>query len=414
MLSSFIFSSFHGRKRSMAHPTDLVRRCIPYPSGMLLYTCRYWIDGVNFNTTVNPWKPAVVSDLKPFKKGALRMMDAGMTNRNNVSKWADRRHKGDADQTPDWSPAGSKGIAYEWMVLLCNEIGINCWVNVPCHTVFAADGLDTLPDYSLRMALLIKTGVDMGEIDLTPLMPKLSTMTAAALVAAGGKQTGVALAKGLRLHVELGNEMWWEPECKNNSVTQGKAIGLPDMSGNMHNSWYAFAQLQVIRAFEAVFGVESNTVYRQFSGQAGNTWLAGNTGPHMFVLDSSKYNPTNIKIEGYAIAPCVKLAQHHHLSLNTARRTAGLIVATRSSVCCRHALLRGYSRVRNRIRHFALAYTHTHIHTHTHTQVLGRPGNVTRCQVDSTGGCIVCRVSQDACAERHRAHRVRGRAWHGG
>lgn len=256
----------------------------------------------DFNTTQNPWKPAVVSDLKPFRKAALRMMDAGMTNRNNVSRWADRRQKGDADQTPDWSPQGSRGVAYEWMVLLCNEVGINCWVNVPCRTVSATDGF-ALPDYALRMALLIKTGVDMGALDLAPLLPKLSEMDTAALVAAGGRRTGVALDPSLRLHVELGNEMWWEPECKNYSTAQGKAMGLPDMSGNLHNSWYAFAQLQVIRAFEAVFGQESKTLYRQFSGQAGNTWLVGNGNPHMHVLDSPIFNPSKIKLEGYAIAP---------------------------------------------------------------------------------------------------------------
>ena len=174
----------------------------------------------DFNTTQNPWKPAVVSDLKPFRKAALRMMDAGMTNRNNVSRWADRRQKGDADQTPDWSPQGSRGVAYEWMVLLCNEVGINCWVNVSCRTVSATDGF-ALPDYALRMALLIKTGVDMGALDLAPLLPKLSEMDTAALVAAGGRRTGVALDPSLRLHVELGNEMWWEPECKNYSTGEG-------------------------------------------------------------------------------------------------------------------------------------------------------------------------------------------------
>jgi hypothetical protein len=259
----------------------------------------------DFNTTNDPWKPAVVSDLKPFRKGALRMMDAGMTNRNNVSTWMDRRQKGEAHQTPDWSPQGSKGMAYEWMILLCNKVGINCWVNVPCRTVSAADGF-ALPDYALRMALLIKTGVDMHTVDLKPLVSKLSTMDAAALVTAGGRRTGVALDPSLRLHVELGNEMWWEPECKNYSTTQGKVMGLPNMNGNLHNSWYAFGQLQVIRAFEAVFGHESETLYRQFSGQAGNTWLVGNGNPHMHVLDSPTYNPDNIKLEGYAIAPYLK------------------------------------------------------------------------------------------------------------
>jgi hypothetical protein len=156
------------------------------------------------------------------------------------------------------------------------------------------------------MALLIKTGVDMHTVDLKPLVSKLSTMDAAALVTAGGRRTGVALDPSLRLHVELGNEMWWEPECKNYSTTQGKVMGLPNMNGNLHNSWYAFGQLQVIRAFEAVFGHESETLYRQFSGQAGNTWLVGNGNPHMHVLDSPTYNPDNIKLEGYAIAPYLK------------------------------------------------------------------------------------------------------------
>ena len=262
----------------------------------------YFTQPVDFNSSADPWKPAVVQELRPFRAGALRMMDAGMTNRNNVSRWAQRRQKGDAAQYPTWAPAGSRGMAYEWMVELCNDVGSRCWVNVPCRTVSAADGM-ALPDYSLRMAVLIKTGVDMLSVDLAPLVPKLSSMTAAQLVAAGGKRTGQALAAGLRLHCELGNEMWWEKECKDYGTAQAVAMGLPDMNGNHHNSWYAFGQLQVIRAFEAVFGAGSKTLYRQFSGQAGNTWLVGNTGPHMFVLDSTKFNPANISIEGYAIAP---------------------------------------------------------------------------------------------------------------
>ena len=90
----------------LAAPMELGQNVLWFDPG----ETSYFTQPVDFNSSADPWKPVVVKELRPFRAGALRMMDAGMTNRNNVSRWAQRRQKGDAAQYPTWAPAGSSGI----------------------------------------------------------------------------------------------------------------------------------------------------------------------------------------------------------------------------------------------------------------------------------------------------------------
>ena len=63
-------------------------------------------------------------------------------------------------------------------------------------------------DYFLRLAILIKTGVDMLEVDLAPYADRLQTMAAEGFIAAGGRATGEPLAPHLRAYLEYSNETW--------------------------------------------------------------------------------------------------------------------------------------------------------------------------------------------------------------
>lgn len=61
----------------------------------------------------------------------LRFMDAGHTNGNPISAWADRPLP--SDRTAQGSARGVAlgGMAYEHMVLLANTIGADPWFCVP-------------------------------------------------------------------------------------------------------------------------------------------------------------------------------------------------------------------------------------------------------------------------------------------
>jgi Carbohydrate binding module (family 6) len=98
-------------------------------------------------TLFNPTFKAV---LKRFK--VLRFMDFLATNSNQQVNWSDRL-------TPDWYSMAQaapgygwqgKGGAYEYAIQLCNEVGADCWLNVPAK----ADD-----NYVRQLATLIKSQV---------------------------------------------------------------------------------------------------------------------------------------------------------------------------------------------------------------------------------------------------------------
>jgi len=93
------------------------------------------------------------------------------------------------------------------MIDLCNRNHSNFWVTVPHRTINRA--LTNEPsDYALRLCILVKTGVDMRETDLTPLLPKLSAISAKDFLKAGGVKTSEPLKPNLKLYVEYSNETW--------------------------------------------------------------------------------------------------------------------------------------------------------------------------------------------------------------
>lgn len=55
-----------------------------------------YVENVDFATVESPWRQVVLDELRPFT--VIRMMDAGMTNLNYTSSWAERGQKTDPDQ----------------------------------------------------------------------------------------------------------------------------------------------------------------------------------------------------------------------------------------------------------------------------------------------------------------------------
>lgn len=213
----------------------------------------YFVAGINWSSVTNPWKTEFLNDIAPFK--CLRFMDWGPTNDSTVTDWSQRVLKTSNNYT-------SNGIAYEWMIDLCNRTNKNMWICVP-HQVDA--------NYWTQLATLIKNNLNSN----------------------------------LKCYVEYSNETWngtfqQEQYC----IDKGVANGLPGM-----NQWYqggAFSIWQstkIFKAFSDVFGSQmSSRIVRvcSFSGNFDIFDQGYNT-----IINSSAWNPYGQKADLLAIAPYI-------------------------------------------------------------------------------------------------------------
>lgn len=79
-----------------------------------------WHPGAGFS----PFHPLFLERLKPF--GVLRFMDWGSTNTSTLEHWQDRTTVDSARQS-----SSEKGVAYEYMIELANELDADAWLNMP-------------------------------------------------------------------------------------------------------------------------------------------------------------------------------------------------------------------------------------------------------------------------------------------
>ncbi len=238
----------------------------------------------------DPWNPQFLKDIAIFK--SLRFMDWDNTNGSAREKWSERNPKTAPKQNP---------VAYEWMIDLCNRNNSDMWVTIP-HRTINHTMADRPCDYALRLCILVKTGVDMKEVDLTPMLDRLAAMTPQQLVAAGGAKTCEPLKPNLRLYVEYSNETWNGMFKQSHyCCEEGMALGL-----DAKNEWtagfkyHAWAAVRLFRAADLVFGADSKRVVKVLAGQTGNTWISQR---HVDVLRDAKLNPWQVKAHAIATAP---------------------------------------------------------------------------------------------------------------
>lgn len=245
---------------------------------------------VNNVTGDNPWNPQFLAEIKIYR--SLRFMDWDNTNNSQRERWNERNGKGAAKQNP---------VAYEWMIDLCNRNQSALWITIPHRTITRATG-DEPCDYALRLCILVKTGVDMCEVELKPLSARLATMSAADFIQAGGVKTCEPLQPDLKLYVEYSNETWNGMFKQSHyCCDEGEALQL-----DAKNRWaagfryHAWAAIRLFRAAELVFGVDSPRLVKVLATQAGNSWI---TQRHLEVLNDPKLNPWKLKATAIAIAP---------------------------------------------------------------------------------------------------------------
>lgn len=240
-------------------------------------------------TDPDPWNPQFLRETAVYR--VFRFMDWNHTNDSKRERWSERPQRAAPHQNP---------VAYEWMVDLCNRQNADLWLTVPHRTISRATG-DAPPDYALRLCLLIKTGVDPRELDLTPLRDRLATLTAQDLLAAGGVKTGEPLRPDRKLFLEYSNETW-------NAIFQqahycgeeGLALGLDTNRWTAGFRFHAWAAIRLFRAADLVFGADSSRVVKVLAGHSANPWIAGQ---HLEVLRSSRWNPWSVRASALAIAP---------------------------------------------------------------------------------------------------------------
>ena len=260
----------------------------------------YFATNVNWSATTNPWNPTFISELQQAKAHCLRYMDWGETNGSDVTTWSQRipktaNHYLSGNTLPGKGDSGY-GVAYEWMIDLCNRVNADMWVCLPHQA-------DT--NYAYQLAILIKDNLNSN----------------------------------LKVYVEYSNECWndgfsqagWLDAQRNiNGLAnplqwQGQNIYGFGNGGDCRWSEYVYFVCRTMNQFNKVFGTNSPRVVKVMAGQAG--WGQG-TGSnqmcqyHMACLQSSICNPWAVKIDAYAIAPYWNASDHTPTGTEAAMRAS--------------------------------------------------------------------------------------------
>jgi hypothetical protein len=205
----------------------------------------YFKAGVDWASATDPWNPSFLNDLSNFK-GPIRFMDWDNANDSPIVRWEDRMQKTDdhygGGKTIDidptmWAYYGDYapsyrctivGVAYEWMIDLCNRTGHDLWICVP---TFAND------DYCSQLARLIKSSLDPN----------------------------------LKVYLEYSNETWngvfrayqYTVDKAAASIAEG-GMGLSaENEGYRGGEYSVYRSLQVFQLFEEVFGAENTGADRR-------------------------------------------------------------------------------------------------------------------------------------------------------
>lgn len=232
------------------------------------------VPGINWATaygagigglgTTNIWNPAWLTELAPY--AALRFMDWGNTNWSEIVDWSQRRLPTqdnyeayiDGTSNPD-----NPGVAYEWMIDVCNRTGKDLWVCLPAKSS---------QNYWTQLATLIHSKLNPAR----------------------------------KVYIEYSNETWNGTFGQFNWVnSQGVTANLPGL--NQFYQGQAFCVWQSIKifdAFEAVFGAPAmgSRVIRVFA--YGGNMDTGRQGLSE-VYQSATWNPNNTKIDMLAMAPYI-------------------------------------------------------------------------------------------------------------
>ncbi len=198
-------------------------------------------DPTNRSLEDEVFYPLFLDRLADRDWGFIRFMDWLETNASPVQDWSDRRLPAHVFQTGVLNPRApangfngnrSTGVAFEYLVMLCNITGLDLWVNVP-H--LATD------DFVTKLAQLIRFGSD-GHL------PYASHVDSPVFA---------PLRSDLRVFVEYSNEIWsWgDSFCQGEwAYEQAQAQGITKPQFNARRA------SRIWSIFGEVFGGDSRVV----------------------------------------------------------------------------------------------------------------------------------------------------------
>lgn len=218
-----VVSSEPGRIILDVTPTDtgiLMRIAESYPSNPIR-NIKLWMPG--FEDAQSPFHPVYLQRMSKFK--VLRFMDWGHTN--NISdplSWDDRT------RPTRYTQASDNGVAIEYMVDLCNELGADPWFCMP-HT---ADD-----EYIQNFATLVRDRLDPER----------------------------------KIYIEWSNELW------NSRFHVYQYILTQSGGGVFSDPWFDYVGERLINTFtiwEQVFTGQTDRLVRVAAGQQANVWVTEN------------------------------------------------------------------------------------------------------------------------------------------
>lgn len=211
-----------------------------------------------YSKGVNIWNPEFIEEISFYS--CLRFMDWGATNNYSGESWADRRLPDDPSHFVS-IPLGTRdlpGMAYEWMIDLCNRVDADMWVCIPTR---AND------DFIQQLAELVHE----------------------------------KLEPGLRVYVEYSNEVWNFQKAERWCTQQGVKMGMPN-EFETAMKYQVYRSAEIWKTFEEVFdGDPNNRVINVLAGKSTSPWIAENL--HLEPAFDKSFNTVGSFPEAYAIAP---------------------------------------------------------------------------------------------------------------
>lgn len=216
---------------------------------------RFVMAGFEATADAQPFHPTFLARLAPFK--VIRFMDFGATNNTDVEDFSQRKTLLTATQVADDADgieSNDRGVAYEYMVDLCNQLDADMWVNVPHR---ATD------DYVTQLATLVRDRLEAGR----------------------------------RVYIEYSNEIWNSQFLQGGfAEAEGLALGLDNPRNNAFISRLRFQarrSVEIFDIFESVFGGTSRIV-RVIATQAANAFTA---------QEALSFENAFLKTDALAVAP---------------------------------------------------------------------------------------------------------------
>lgn len=237
-----------------------------------------WATQYSYNSTSkvsnnNPWSTTFLNEITMYR--CLRFMDWGATNKSGIISWANRTSPFANQYTVSGGSAGGvnstngSGLAYEWMIDLCNRTNKDMWVCIPIK----ADD-----NYITNLANLVRD----------------------------------KLKPTLKVYVEYHNELWKGKTINGDSrnttqytVQMANQAGITvstDTDTDRMFKWQVHRSSRIFVLWRNSFGTTNynNRVRAVIAGQSANLGVGQKI---LSAINSSVVNPTGIRPYGYAIAP---------------------------------------------------------------------------------------------------------------